>query len=39
MNYKVQTDAIQLHLIPTLPEFKKKYIYANEADLINLVIF
>ncbi len=39
MNYKIQTDAIQDHLIPTLPEFKKKYIYADEADLINLIIF
>jgi len=39
MNYRIQTDAIQLHLIPSLPEFKKKYIYADEADLINLVIF
>ncbi len=39
MNYKIQTDAIQKHLIPTLSEFKQKFAYADEADLLNLVIW
>jgi hypothetical protein len=39
INYKIQTDAIKAYLIPTLSEFKQKYTYADEADLINLVIF
>ena len=39
MNYKIQTDAIQEHLIPTLSEFKQKYAYADEADLINIVVY
>ncbi|MDD4151314.1 MAG: KilA-N domain-containing protein [Candidatus Gracilibacteria bacterium] len=39
INYKIQTDAIQKHLIPTLSEFKQKFAYANEADLLNLVIW
>jgi hypothetical protein len=39
VNYKIQTNSIKDNLIPTLNDFKKKYIYADEADLINLIIF
>lgn len=39
INYKIQTDSIKKHLIPSLSEFQKKYIYANEADLLNLIVF
>ncbi len=39
VNYKIQTDSIKDNLIPTLSDFKKKYIYADEADLLNLIIF
>lgn len=40
INYRVQTDAIKDYLIPSLPEFKKKYNqYASEADLLNLIVF
>ena len=39
MNYQIQTDAIQSHLLPTLPDFSKKYAYANEADILNLIIW
>jgi hypothetical protein len=39
MNYKIQTDAIQKHLMPTLSEFKQKFAYSDEADLLNLVIW
>ena len=39
MNYKVQTDAIQEHIIPSVEEFRANYVYADEADLINLVVY
>jgi hypothetical protein len=39
VNYKIQTDSIKNVLIPTLDDFKKKYIYSDEADLINLIVF
>lgn len=39
VNYKIQTDSIKFNLIPTISEFEQKYAYANEADLINLIIF
>ncbi len=39
INYKLQTDSIKNYLIPTLEDFKKKYIYADEADLLNIIIF
>ena len=39
INYRVQTDAIQTHIIPTLSEFKKQYAYSDEADLLNLIVF
>jgi hypothetical protein len=40
MNFKVQTDAIKEFLIP--PDIDSKYAgitYANEADLLNVVLF
>lgn len=39
INYKIQTDAIKDILIPTLWELKKKFIYADEADLLNILVF
>ncbi len=39
MNYKIQTDAIETYLIPSLTEFQQKYAYANEADMLNLVVW
>jgi hypothetical protein len=39
INYRLQTDAIQTHIIPTLSEFKKQYVYSDEADLLNIIIF
>ena len=40
-NYRIQTDAIQEYLIPfsDKPEDKKKYIYAEEGDVINIALF
>lgn len=40
VNYRIHTDAIKENLIP--PELTKeqiKYIYANEADLLNVAMF
>lgn len=39
--YKLQTEAVEKHLIPPqLSNSKKKYmIYASEADLLNIVVF
>jgi len=39
INYKLQTDSIKNFLIPSLEDFKKKYIYSDEADLLNIIIF
>jgi len=40
VNYKLHTDAIQQHLIDdTLPKIEKGYIYANETDLLNIVLY
>jgi len=39
INYKLQTDSIKNYLIPSLEDFKKKYIYSDEADLLNIIIF
>lgn len=38
-NYKIQTDSIKQNLIPTLTESQKQYIYANEADMLNVALF
>jgi hypothetical protein len=40
VNYKIHTDAIKENLIP--PELSKQqqgYVYADEADLLNVVLF
>ena len=40
LNYRIQTDAIKDHLIP--PELTPEqisYKYANEADMLNVVLF
>jgi len=40
INYRIQTDAIQQNLIPlTLTKQQKSYIYADEADLLNVSLF
>lgn len=39
-NYKIHTDAIEKYAIPNLPYSKKKeWIYSDEADLLNIVMF
>ena len=40
LNYLIHTDAVKEHLIPIeLSSQQKSYIYANEADLLNVALF
>ena len=39
VNYLVHTDAIKSYIVPTLTEYQKKFIYANEADVLNVALF
>ena len=38
-NYIIHTDSIKENIIPTLDENQKQYIYANEADILNVALF
>ncbi len=38
-NYRIHTDSIKENIIPTLTEKQKQYIYANEADILNVALF
>ena len=38
-NYRVHTDSIKENIIPNLTESQKLYIYANEADILNVALF
>jgi len=38
-NYIVHTEAIKNFIIPTLTEYQKKFIYAEEADVLNVALF
>ena len=39
LNYVVHTDAIKNYIVPTLTEEQKRFIYQNEADLLNVALF
>ena len=40
INYRMHTDAIQKHLIPsTLTKAQVSFIYATEADVLNVALF
>ena len=40
INYLIHTDAIKKYLIPiNLTEEQKSYIYASEADMLNVALF
>ena len=39
VNYLVQTDAIKNFIVPTLTEGQIKFVYANEADILNVALF
>lgn len=38
-NYLIQTDAIKNNIIPTVTERQKRFIYAEEADVLNVALF
>jgi len=39
LNYRIHTDAIKENIVPTLTEEQLKYVYANEADVLNVALF
>lgn len=39
INYSVHTDAIKNFIVPTLTESQKRFIYASEADVLNVALF
>ena len=38
-NYRIHTDSIKENIVPTLTENQKQYVYANEADILNVALF
>ena len=38
-NYVIHTDAIKENLVPTLTDKQKKFVYADEADVLNVALF
>lgn len=38
-NYKIHTDSIKENIVPKLTEKQKQFVYANEADVINVALF
>ena len=39
INYLVHTDAVKNYIVPTLTEEQKRYVYQEEADLLNVALF
>ena len=39
VNYVVHTDAIKSFIVPTLTEEQKRFVYAEEADVLNVALF
>ena len=38
-NYRIHTDSIKENIVPKLTEKQKQFIYASEADVINVALF
>jgi hypothetical protein len=38
-NYVIHTDAIKENIVPTLTEKQKRFVYADEADVLNVALF
>ena len=38
-NYFIQTSSIKKNIVPVLTDKQKKYIYAEEADVLNVALF
>ena len=39
VNYVIHTDAIKEYIVPTLTEKQIKFVYAEEADVLNVALF
>ena len=39
VNYLVHTDAIKNNIVPLITEKQKRFVYAEEADLLNVALF
>ena len=39
VSYVIHTDAIKNIIVPTLTEKQKKFVYAEEADVLNVALF
>lgn len=39
VNYKIHTDAIKENIVPTLSDTQINFVYANEADMLNVALF
>ena len=39
VNYVVHTDAVKNYIIPTLTEEQTRFVYAEEADVLNVALF
>ena len=39
LNYEVHTDAIKNYIVPLLTESQKKFVYSDEADVLNVALF
>lgn len=39
VNYLVHTDAVKNYIVPDLTESQKRFIYAEEADVLNVALF
>ena len=38
-NYRIHTDSIKQNIVPKITENQRKYIYAEEADVLNVALF
>lgn len=38
-NYRIHTDSIKENIVPKLTEMQKQFVYATEADVINVALF
>ena len=39
VNYSIHTDAIKEYIVPTLTKDQKRYVYQEEADVLNVALF
>lgn len=38
-NYLIHTNSIKKYIVPTLTDKQKQFVYANEADVLNVALF